>query len=438
MTSALAATDLVSPLGDVTQRDEHVVGTKAAILGELSRAGLPVPPGFVIRAPAYRAFAREASLDARIAVVLAERDLDDRRSFEEATRRVRQVIESMPLRGGLADAIVAAYDALGVRPVAVRASVAETAAGQAVAGLFDSFLGVDEPEELLSAVKRCWSSRFNADHLLLRAPRSERRAPVDLAVLVQAQVPASRAGVAFTVDPATGDEDRVVIEAGFGLGVDIVGGTVSADRYVLDKRNLVVLEHTPRSARRHIERVDGVAAVRGVDASETSLQAMTDSELRRLAALVTSVEEHWPDAHEVEWACNGDGKLWIIQARALPAAANSVPPRGKPLLQGLGAARGHATGRVRIAGAGARALRLEPGDIFVACVTSSETIPPLHDAAAVVTDGGGMSSHAAIAARWLGIPCVVGTAAATTALSEGQIVTVDGDHGLILDSDRTR
>jgi pyruvate,water dikinase len=431
-TSALPVTELIRTLDQVGLPDADTVGSKAAAIGELQQAGLPVPPGFVILPGAYFTFASEASLDARIAVALAERNLDDRRAFEEATRHVRQVIESAPLSGPLADAIVAGYDALATRPVAVRASVAETAIGQSLGGLFDSFLGVDDPEELLAAVKRCWSSRFNADHLLLRAPLAQRRVPVDLAVLVQAQVPASRAGVAFTADPATGDEDRIVIEAGFGLGVGIVSGAVSADRYVLDKRNLVVLEHTPRGKRRRIERLDGMMAVRGVDAS-TGPQVMTDSELRRLAALVTSVEEHWPDALEVEWACNGDGKLWIVQARAAPPAAISAPRRGRPLLWGLGAARGHATGRVRIAGADARTLHLDPGDVFVAHVTSPESIPPLHDAGAIVTDGGGMSSHAAIAARWLDIPCVVGTAQATIALSEGQIVTVDGDQGLIFE-----
>jgi pyruvate,water dikinase len=314
--------------------------------------------------------------------------------------------------------------------------VAEFRSTQPLGGLFDTFLGVDEPMELLAAIKRCWSSRYNADHLILRARRSERRTPVDLAVLVQAQVPATRAGVAFTIDPATGDEDRIVIEAGLGLGVGLTSGSVSADRYVLDKRNLVVLQHAPRSTRRRIERVDGTTAVRGVDASPMEMQVMTDSELRRLAALARTVEERWPDARDIEWACDGDGKLWIVQARALPRAADVALPSGKPLLQGLGAARGRATGRVRIAGADAAHLRLDPGDVLVARVTSPETIPPLDSAAAIVTDGGGMSSHAAVAARWLAIPCVVGTAAATTALSEGQIVTVDGDRGLILDPRR--
>lgn len=428
--SSNTSTDLICRLDEVTLGDAESAGTKAAILGELSRSGLPVPAGFVILAPAYAVFARDAALDARIAVALGGRDLDDRESFEEATFRVRQVVESEPLSGELADAIVRGYETLGARPVAVRASAAEHRGAPPLGGIFDSFLGVDDSAELLAAVKRCWSSRFNADHLLLRAPRSERGA-VDLAVLVQVQVPATRAGVAFTVDPATGDEDRVVIEAGFGLSDGIVSGAVSADRYVLDKGNLVVLDHKARAARRPIERVDGMTAVRGVAAA--SSQVMTDSELRRLAALATLVERRWTDAQEIEWACDGNGKLWIVQARALPGRDVAHPQGARPLLRGLGAARGQATGRVRIAGTDPSGLQLGPGDVFVAHVTSPETIPPLHLAAAVVTDGGGMSSHAAIAARWLGIPCVVGTAEATSLLTEGQMVAVDGDRGLVLE-----
>jgi pyruvate,water dikinase len=433
-TRTTLATELIRTLDQVALRDADVAGSKAAVLGELSQAGLPVPPGFVILASAYPVFAGEASLDARIVGVMAGQDLNDRDSFEDATRRARQVIESERLPDSLAGAILERYEALGARPVAVRTSAAEIAAAQPLGGLFDSFLGVDEPVELLSAVKRCWSSRFNADHVLLDPSRSKRRAPADLAVLVQAQVPATRAGIAFTADPATGDEDRVVIEAGFGLGVGIVSGAESADRYVLDKRNLVVLEHRPRSARRRIERVDGMTAVRGVDVFDTHMQVMTDSELRRLAALVTAVEERWEGAQEIEWACDGNGKFWLIQARALPQI-DHAGRSGRPLLAGLGAARGRATGRVRIAGADANRMRLDPGDVFVAHVTSPEAVPPLHEAAAIVTDGGGMSSHAAIAARWLGIPCVVETAAATEVLAEGQMVTVDGDRGLVVEPD---
>jgi pyruvate,water dikinase len=436
VTSAPAATELIRPLDQVTPGDARAAGMKAAMLGGLSRSGLPVPRGFVILAPAYDLFAREAALDARIAVVLADRDLDDRTSLQEATLRVRQVIESESLPASLADAIVRAYDALGARPVAVRASGPEFAAAQSLGGIFDSFLGVDDRPELLAAVKRCWSSRFSADHLLLSTSGSERRATWDLAVLVQVQVPATRAGIAFTVDPATGDEDRIVIEAGFGLSAGIVSGAESADRYVLDKKNLVVLDHRARSARRRIERVDGMTAVRGADAAEADAQVMTDSELRRLAALVTTVEQRWSDAQEIEWACDDNGKLWIVQARALPRPEAARPAGAKPLLHGLGAARGRASGRVRLAGVDPSGIQLAPGDVFVAHVTSPDTIPPLHLAGAIVTDGGSMSSHAAVAARWLGIPCVVGTAEATNVLAEGQMITVDGDRGLVLEATR--
>ena len=437
--TALPAAHFTPTLATLRLTDVESAGAKGAVLGELIQARFPVPPGFVVGTPCYHAFSQggsqiEHALHERVALTLAEFDLDDDEALAAGSQNVRALIEAEPLPGWLAAAVRSAYEALGAQVVAVRPSpILRDPEDAYHAGMFDSFLGVDGAEALLHALRRCWSSLFSPHAIRARERRGLGPEGAELAVVVQAQVPAARAGVVFTLDPATANEDRIVVDAGRGLGVGVVSGAVSADRYVIDKGNLVVVSRVLRANRRAIDEVDGLTAVRGSAPRETPAQVLTDSELALLAGLALRVEEHFGEAQDIEWACDSEGKFWIVQARALGTTASAVrEPWGTELVRGLGAAPGRCIGRARVVGSLTRARQLASGEILVAHVTGPESAPLMHGVGAIVTDTGGMSSYAAVVARRLGIPCVVGTAEATNVVSDGQLITVDGDHGLVL------
>jgi pyruvate,water dikinase len=223
--------------------DVDFAGGKGANLGELIAAGLPVPPGFVIGAPAYAAFCDEAGLRARIAARLVDLDVDDTATLERASKQLREEIEREPLPDWLAEGIRVAYVELvgddREAPVAVRSSAtAEDSESASFAGMNETLLNVRGVESLLDAVRACWSSLFGARTIYYRARRGFGQADMDIAVVVQRQIRSTRSGVMFTIDPSSGDRDRLVIEGAFGLGEAVVSGSVSPDRYLVVKDGL--------------------------------------------------------------------------------------------------------------------------------------------------------------------------------------------------------
>jgi len=243
--------DVVRIVDELSRADVAYAGGKGANLGELTRAGLPVPPGFVVGAPAYAAFCDESGLRERIARALESVDVDDPDKLLAASASVRAMVESEPLSGRLEDEIREAYARLAQNgadaAVAVRSSAtAEDTESASFAGMNETFLNVRGADAVVDAVRRCWGSLFGSRTIFYRAKRGFGQADMDIAVVVQRQIPAARAGVMFTIDPATGDETRLVIEAAFGLGESVVSGSISPDRYVVDKRTLAVLAREVR------------------------------------------------------------------------------------------------------------------------------------------------------------------------------------------------
>ncbi|MFP5388776.1 MAG: PEP/pyruvate-binding domain-containing protein, partial [Thermoleophilia bacterium] len=234
----------IRPFASLGREDVGIAGGKGANLGELSAAGLPVPPGFVIGAPAYAAFCDEGGLRSRIESLCAI-DVEDTAELTRAAEEIRLTIESEPIPGWLEDAICAAYLDLAEGEespaVAVRSSAtAEDTASASFAGMNETLLNVRGTVSLLDAVRRCWSSLFGARTIYYRAQKGFSQADMDIAVVVQRQIDATRAGVMFTIDPSTGASDRLVIEAAFGLGESVVSGSVSPDRYVIGKEPLAI------------------------------------------------------------------------------------------------------------------------------------------------------------------------------------------------------
>ena len=435
-----ASTGAIRRFSELSRADVAFAGGKGANLGELARAGLPVPDGFVVGAPAYAAFCEETRLRERLAPVLDGLDVDDTAALAAAAARARELVAAATMPESLAGAIAAAYGELGAgrddAPVAVRSSAtAEDTESASFAGMNETFLNIRGEAAVLDAVQRCWTSLFGARTVFYRAKRGFSHTDMDIAVVVQRQIASARAGVMFTIDPSSGRADRIVIEGAHGLGESVVSGQVSPDRYVVDKSTRAIVTREVRAKELAIEPApDGGTVTRALSGEEASRPVLSDDEVVALAGLAVDVERHYGAPQDTEWAFDPDGAVWMLQSRPVTSAgAPEGPPPGTQLVRGLGAAPGAASGPVRVIGTLADAGELRAGDVLVTHMTAPDWVPLMRRAAAIVTDSGGMTCHAAIVSRELGIPCIVGTGNATTVLRDGEVVTVDATHGAVLE-----
>jgi pyruvate,water dikinase len=419
--------------------DVAAAGGKGANLGELTRAGLPVPPGFVVTADVFQAALGEAGVRDEVARIAAAADADNAGELADAAERLRLLVAKAAVPAPARAAVLAAYADLGENvPVAVRSSAtAEDLAGTSFAGMHESFTNVVGPQAVLDAVVQCWASAFSPRALAYR--RAHGMTPdAAVAVVVQRMVDAQCSGVMFTADPSTGDTGRIVVEAAYGLGEVVVGGQVEPDTYLLAKDG----PGGPRLLRVHVghktEQVvrDPAGGNRRipVPADDVDRRVLDDDAVLALARLGLRVQEVYHAPQDIEWTL-ADGAVSIVQSRPITTLAAAAPDRRSataPLVAGLGAAPGIAGGPVRVLRDPADGERLRPGDVLVAPMTNPDWVPAIRRAAALVTDGGGMTCHAAIVARELRVPCVVGTRTATSVLRDGEMVTVDGGAGVVL------
>ncbi len=431
--------DYVAGFDELRLDDAARAGGKGANLGELVAAKLPVPPGFVILRACYEQVISDgpdgAELDRLHSEALAASA--DIPRVTELCRRMRELVHKAALDGGVRDTILAAYHALGEQvPVAVRSSaVGEDSATSSFAGMNISRTNVHGDEQLLAAVIDCWASLFTPRVVTYRARRGMRQRPV-MAVVVQRMVTARRSGVTFTADPATGRRDRIVIDAARGQGEVVVSGATEPDTYLFDAAGPTLLE--TRIGHQSFAIVAGPDGDRQVELTgpEADEPVLDEQQALAVASLALAVQEHHGGKpQDVEWAFD-DSDLWLVQARpitTLPSGSDEPPVAGpvptQLLVRGLAAAPGSATGAVRNLSAPSQGPSLRDGEVLVAPMTNPDWLPTLTRAAAVVTDSGGMTCHAAIVARELGVPCVVGTRTATTTLVDGTVVTVDGSAG---------
>jgi pyruvate,water dikinase len=421
-------------LDALSRNDVAIAGGKGANLGELIRAGLPVPPGFVITAPAYLAAMEAAGSRAALRDLSTHVDAETPHALTAAACTARGLVHKAGMPAGLRDVIVAAYHRLGDRPrVAVRSSATmEDAAGSSFAGMNETFTNVSGDDALIDAVVRCWMSAWSERVLAYRASQKLADEPA-IAVVVQRMVDAERSGVMFTADPATGDQQRIVVEAAFGLGEVVVGGQVEPDTYVLAKDGGAPLETRIGVKTHKIVRGDD-GGDRHVDLAgdEQTRRVLGDDELARLRGLALQIERHYGSPQDIEWAIEG-GEIFIVQSRPITTLERSVEEAatGEVLASGLGASPGLASGNVRILRSVTEGDRLQKGDVLVAPMTSPDWVPVMRRAAALVTDQGGKTCHAAIVSRELRIPCIVGTGNATTRLRNDAVVTVDGSRARV-------
>jgi pyruvate,water dikinase len=451
-------------LDEVGLSDAPTAGGKGANLGELLRAGFDVPGGFVVTAGAYHRAAEAAGVRDALRAEREQVEVDDPAALAVSSARLAELAAAVDVPPELAAEIEAAYCELGRgAPVAVRSSATSEDAGDtSFAGMHTTYTWVTGADELLARVRDCWSSLYGARVVAYRARQRLTEEPT-IAVVVQRMVDAGRAGVAFTANPATGDRSTIVVEATFGLGEAIVSGEVEPDTHLVDSATLHV--RSSRLGEKTFEYgrgPDGRVERRDLPPERSTAPVLAPDEVVQVADLARRVADHYGHPVDIEWAFDSC-ELRLLQARPITTLAMATAPTPPPgeappteappaeappaeapagsatagaaatiLLQGLGAAPGRVTGPVRVLRSPDEGIQLRRGEILVAPMTNPDWAPAMQRALAVVTDGGGMTCHAAIVAGELGLPCVVGTRKATAVLHDGDVVTVDGTRGQVV------
>jgi len=510
------------------------VGGKGANLGEMSSINLPVPGGFVVTAGAYYLFIKHNGIERIIAEMTSDLNTEDNDKLNQASDVIKTKILSGEIPQQLRTDILNAYKGMiknGREPyVAVRSSAtAEDLPEASFAGQQSTFLNVKGAEDCVQMVKECWASLFEPRSIYYRTENKFDHLKVGLAAVVQEMVQSEKAGVMFTVEPMTQDRNKISIEGAYGLGEVVVSGSVTPDRYVVDKNTFKMDVKEVATQTWMLVKVNEKNAHMNVREDMQSRQKITDQQIIGLAQLGKKIEQHYGKPQDIEWAV-ADNKIFIVQSRPITTLRKEVqadaeralsgvqsvggatPPAqqgqqagtplmqqsaqpsqqqrpqpsqgapqqqrqqpaqsaqqlpavqastitsiaasapiavaapmaqggvkmaeaGKIILRGLGAAPGIGKGTVKILSGPKEMGKVLKGDVLVTDMTTPDFVPAMKRASAIVTNSGGMTCHAAIVSREMGIPCIVGTKTGTTVLHDNQMITVDASRGIVYDGD---
>src|SRR3989344_1897385 len=445
---------------EINKENVPQVGGKGANLGEMYNIKLPIPPGFIVSAGAYKKFLEKTGIKEKILSLLKNIDMGDTEKIHDASEKIQEIILDAKMPEEIKEDITNAYDTMNVDIdvykslskdalkiikagrdlpfVAVRSSAtAEDLPEASFAGQQATFLNVKGNEKLVNAVQQCWASLFTARAIYYRQKNNFPHEKVLIAVVVQKMINSDSSGVMFTINPSTNDENEIVIETGFGLGESIVGGEITPDSYIVDKNELKIKSKKINKQKFMYTRDENVGRTikKNLSAEKGSVQKITDDQIIKLAEYGKNIDEHYGKPMDIEYAVENN-KLFIVQARPVTTQKRvgerkeeKLEEKGKKLLSGLAASPGIATGRVKIVHDITELKKVERGDILVARMTDPDMVPAMEKAIAIVTDEGGNTSHASIISRELGIACIVGTEKATQVLKDGDLITVDGTNG---------
>ncbi len=427
-------------LTEIRNTDIPSVGGKGASLGEMTHVGLPVPQAFVITAQAFRRFLQMTKLEEPLFSTLEKLDVDDNEALNATSDKVKTMVSTAKMPAKIKTEILESYKKMGnTTVVAVRSSAtAEDLPDASFAGQQDTFLNILGEKDLLEAVQNCWASLYTARAIYYRSKNGFSDRSVNIAVVVQQLVFSEKAGVMFSSHPVSGAK-TVIIEGSWGLGEAIVSGTVSPDNYVYDRKSRKIVQKT--IATKSVEIIPdgnkGTIVVK-IPKDRQDTQVLSDEEIGRLAEFAIKSEEHYKSPQDMEWGIVGN-TIYILQSRPITtiqkdsskSKKSAASASGNIILQGYGASPGVASGKVIIVKDVKDTSKIQEGDIMVATMTNPDMVPAMKKVVGIITDEGGMTCHAAIVSRELGTPAVVGTKQATSILKEGQIVTIDGENGLI-------
>jgi len=428
---------------ELGKEDVGIAGGKGANLGEMTQAGLPVPPGFVLIADAYFEFIKSAGLEEEIKKILKRTNVYNADELQRASGEIKQLILNAKMPKEIEKELRNAYKTLRGKEkeflVAVRSSAtAEDLPEASFAGQQETYLNIDDEDDVVEAVQKCWASLYGARAIFYREEQGFSDKKVGLAAVVQQMVQSEKSGVMFTIEPQSNNEDIIVIEAVYGLGEAIVSGAVTPDTYKVDKKTLKILDKRIAEQKFMITRVGTETLHVNVKEDIRGKQKIPDEQIIQLAEFGKKIEEHYGKPQDIEWAISGKS-IHMLQSRPVTTMKKSTAAQqkltavanAKILLRGLGATTGASGGKVKIISGPKEIGKVESGDILVAKMTSPDYVPAMRKASAIITDEGGITSHAAIVSRELGIPCIVGAGNATEILKDGMVVTVDADHGIV-------
>jgi len=424
---------------EVGKRDLPYVGGKGSNLGEMYQNGIPVPNGFCVTAQAYYDFIKKTSLKQKILTELSGLDVSDSKALNKASKNIKTAILGAEMPDELKKEIVDNYHELSGgtdRKVAVRSSAtAEDLPDASFAGQQETYLNVKGGASVVKHVRMCWASLFEARAIFYRTENKFNHMKVGIAVPVQLMVQSEVSGIMFTINPITNNRNEVSIEAAYGLGQPVVSGELTPDQFLVSKKDGRMLSKNVAKQTWQLTEAGNA----NVSRAYQNKQKMSDKYVKELAKLGMKIEKHYGTPQDIEWGLQ-NRKLYIVQSRPVTTLVEkkseqeghieeATEKKAKLLLEGLGASPGAATGPVRIVHSPKEIGTVKEGDILVAEMTNPDYVPAMKKAAAILTDKGGRTSHAAIVSRELGIPAIVGSVNATKMLRNDEIISVDGATG---------
>ena len=459
---------IIAWFSDITKNDNQLVGGKGTNLGVMYNIRLPVPPGFVVTTQAYKYFVESTGIQNKILDIVNNIDVEDTEKLQRASNDIQEIILDAQMPREIKVAVIGAYEDLNVdravskvisnNPltsliktgrelpfVAVRSSAnAEDQQEASFAGQQATYLNVKGREETVLAVQKCWASLFTARAIYYRKKNNIQTENVFIAVVIQRMVNSEKSGVMFSINPATNNTEEIMIEAAFGLGEVVVGGEVTPDTYIVDKNSLQI--KNKKTAKQEYglyrDQYTGKNVKKNLPEYEGSKQKLTEDEIIGLAKYGKTLEEYYGKPMDSEWAIENN-KIYLVQTRPITTMnkhntqvvdntnTTNEQTNSEKILEGMGASPGVGKGKVKIVLDMAHLDKVETGDVLVTRMTTPDFVPAMRKAIAIVTDEGGVTSHASIVSREMGIPCVVGTEKATQLLHDNDIITVDGTNGIV-------
>lgn len=430
---------------ELRKEDVDVAGGKGANLGELTQAGIPVPQGFVVTSKTYDQFIKETGIFDEIMDILNALDVNNNKELQAASVKIKDIIVKTRMPDEIRTIVVEAYNALCHRIgkddvfVAIRSSAtAEDLPEASFAGQQDTYLNIRGSDEVVEYVQKCWASLFESRAIFYREENDFDHSKVYIAVVVQEMVNAEKAGVMFTVHPSTGEE-KILIEAAWGLGEGVVSGTVTPDTCWYDKETNEILDYKVSDKKTMFKRDPETGHTVQVEVPEELREerVLSPEEIAKLAELGKRIQGHYNFPQDTEWAIN-NGDIFMLQSRPVTTlnmnkgSSDSDEADERIIItKGLGASPGMASGEVKIVKNTDELDKIEKGDVLVTVMTTPDMVPAMKRADGIITDEGGVTCHAAIVSRELGIPCVVGTGDGSKILKENSIVTLDGSKGFV-------
>lgn len=431
---------------EVDRQDLSKVGGKGANLGEMTQAGFPVPQGFIVPSSAYFLFLDENDFRKQIKHVLSSTNTDNPKELQQASEKIRTLLEKGKIPAEIAKEVQIRYKKTGSLfsspNVAVRSSAtAEDLPDASFAGQQESFLNVRGDASLLAHIRECWSSLFTSRAIFYREQKKYDHFKVGIAVVIQEMVQSEISGVAFTSDPQGTNKHKMIIEAVWGLGEMIVLGETTPDYYDLERHSLEIQNKIISPQEKQLVKKGDKTTYEKVPKSKAKIQKLKDFQIKELSGILQKIHNHYFFPQDVEWAYK-KGKFYIIQSRPITTLHSEAGTNQEVnsddqsdtqiFLKGHGASPGIVVGQVCIVDSPKELKKIKKGNILVTSMTSPDYVPAMKLAAAIITDKGGVTSHAAIVSRELGLPCVVGTEKATKVLKDGEVITVNGKEGLVL------